>query len=48
MNRIAQRKLTSKLYNKHINNQFVYFMVVMGRPVRISRAFAKQVFEGAL
>lgn len=48
MNRVAQRKLTSKLYNKLINNQFEYYMVVMGRRVRISRAFAKQVFEGAV
>ncbi|WP_178306527.1 hypothetical protein [Vibrio algicola] len=48
MNRIAQRKLTSKLYSKLIDNQFEYYMVVMGSPVRISRAFAKQVFEGGL
>ncbi|WP_156888732.1 hypothetical protein [Vibrio litoralis] len=48
MSRIAQRKLTSKLYNKYINNRFEYYMVVMGSPVRISRAFAKQVFEGAV
>lgn len=48
MNRIAQRKLSSNLKAKFINNQLAYFAMVQGRFIPVNRAFAKSIFEGAV